>query len=96
MTAAVRERPPNRRPCTSFTFSHGGTEYLASVSYYGDGRLAEVFVDVAKPGSALAEHANDAAILASLLLQHGLTAAAIKHSITGPLSTALALAERES
>jgi hypothetical protein len=31
--------------------------------------------------------------LASLLLQHGVTVAAIRHSISGPLSVALALAE---
>ena len=38
-------------------------------------------------------HANDAAVLASLLLQHGVTAAAIRHSIAGPLATALAHVE---
>ena len=90
-----RRRLPNRRACTSFVFSHGGTKYLACISRYSDGRLAEIFLDVSKPGSTLAEHAADAAVLASLLLQHGITAKAIAHSLSGPLATALALAEQQ-
>ena len=65
------------------------------ISKFSDGRIAEIFIDAAKPGSAIAEFANDAAVLASLLLQHGVTAAEIRHSISGPLSTALTVAERE-
>lgn len=74
-----------------FEFSHVGQRYTATVSFFADRRPAEIFIDVAKPGSAIAEHANDAAILVSLLLQHGVTAAAIRHSIGGPLATALGL-----
>ena len=90
-----RRRLPNRRACESFAFEHAGARYLACVSRYSDGQLAEIFVDVAKPGSSLAEHAADAAVLASLLLQHGLSAKAIAHSICGPLSVALTLAEQQ-
>jgi hypothetical protein len=90
-----RHRLPNRRSCESFAFEHAGVRYTACVARYSDGRLAEIFIDASKPGSALSEHAADVAVLASLLLQHGITAAAIKHSISGPLATALALAEQQ-
>lgn len=89
----IRQRLPNRRPSTSFQFEHGGVHYTATVSRFGNGELAEIFIDAHKPGSAIAEHASAAAVLASLLLQHGVTAAAIKHSISGPLATALAACE---
>ena len=70
-----------------------GRLYSATLSKFADGRLGEIFIDADKPDSELAVHANDAAVLASLLLQHGVTAAAIRHSIAGPLATALGLAE---
>jgi hypothetical protein len=89
----TRELLQNRRGSLLFQFKHGGVEYTATVSKFSDGRLAEIFIDSRRPNSQLAEFANDAAILASLLLQHGVTVAAIRHSISGPIATALALAE---
>lgn len=91
---AVRERLPDRRGSEAFQFSHCGVSYAAMVSRFADGRLAEIFIDHSRPNSQLAEHANDAAVLVSLLLQHGVTAAKIQRSISGPLATALAKAER--
>lgn len=90
---AIRQHLPNRRSSELFEFEHRGMRYTATISIFSDGRLAEAFIDAGKPASAIAEHANDAAVLVSLLLQHGVTAAAIKHSISGPLATALAKAE---
>lgn len=89
----TREYLPDRRGSELFQFEHSGVEYTATVSKFSDGRLAEIFIDSRRPNSQLAEHANDAAVLASLLLQHGVTVAAIRHSISGPLASALALAE---
>ena len=90
-----RRRLPNRRLCERFAFEHAGVKYTACIARYSDdNKLAEIFLDVSKPGSTLAEHAADAAVLASLLLQHGITAKAIAHSLSGPLATALALAEQ--
>lgn len=87
-----RERLPNRRASNSFVFEHQATTYTATISYFpGTNRLAEIFLDHARPNSQLAEHASDCAVLVSLLLQHGVTAAAIRHSISGPISSALAL-----
>ena len=88
-----RERLPNRRASTRYTIRHGGTDFIVTVSRFGDGRLAEIFLDCAKPDSALAMHANDSAVLASLLLQQGVAVEVIQRSVAGPLETALAAAE---
>jgi hypothetical protein len=90
---APRQQLPSRRASELFQFEHGGVGYTATISRFSNGRLAEIFIDHSRPNSQLAEHANDAAVLASLLLQHGVTAATIRHSISGPLAVALALAE---
>jgi hypothetical protein len=89
----TREYLPNRRGSESFQFEHAGFCYTATVSKFSDGRLAEIFIDHERPNSQIAEHAADSAVLASLLLQHGVTVTSIRHSISGPLSVALALAE---
>ena len=91
--SGTRQRPPDRRGSVRFSFVHDNSIYSATLSKFADGRLAEIFIDAQKPDSQLALHANDAAVLASLLLQHGITAAAIRHSIAGPLASALAHAE---
>jgi hypothetical protein len=89
----TRIRLPNRRASLRFTVDHGGVRYLATLSKFDDGRIAEIFLDAAKPDSELAVHVADAAVLASMLLQEGVEAAAIRHSISGLLATALAKAE---
>lgn len=93
---SARERLPNRRASERFTVDYDGARYTATLSKFSDGRVAEIFLDAAKPDSGLAVHANDAAVLASLLLQHGVPAATIRHSISGPIAVALDLAERSS
>lgn len=70
----ARQHLPTRRDSTVFSFEHA---------------LAEIFIDHARPNSQIAELANAAAVLVSLLLQHGVTAAKIRHSISGPIATAL-------
>jgi hypothetical protein len=90
-----RERLSNGRGSVRFAIRHDGAAYLVTLAKFDDGRIAEIFLDAMKPDSALAVHANDAAVLASLLLQHGVTAAAIRRSISGPIATALASAEAE-
>jgi hypothetical protein len=84
-----RQRLPDRRGAVRLSIRHDGATYLITADYYSNGALAEIFIDAPKPGSALAVHMSDAAVLASLLLQHGVSAAEIRHSISGPLSTAL-------
>ena len=92
----TRQRLPNRRGAIRLSIRHDGATYLVTAGYYSNGALAEVFIDAPKPGSALAAHMNDAAVLASLLLQHGVSATEIRHSISGPLATALDQLARQS
>ena len=69
MTA--RERLPNRRASETFTFECNGLIYLATISRFQDGRLAEIFVSNAKVGSHSDAAAKDAAVVCSIGLQHG-------------------------
>lgn len=70
MTA--RARRPNRRYSETVEFVHAGTRLYGSVSYSDDGEIAEVFLNVAaKVGTQIEEVCRDAAVSASLALQHG-------------------------
>ena len=87
----MRERLKDRRDNFSFGFEFEGFAYRATASRFGDGRLAEIFLDVpGKLGTPLQANANTAAILASLLLQHGVAPEHIRHSVAGPIAIALA------
>ncbi len=90
----TRERLPNRRRCELFDFAHDGRRWTACVGRYADGRLAEIFVEGPKD-TALLALARDAAIIASIALQHGAPLAVIRHALNGrnegPLAVALAL-----
>jgi hypothetical protein len=86
-----RQRLPDRRNNVSFGFEFEGFTYRASAGHFDDGRLAEIFLDVpGKLGTPLQTNANTAAVLTSLLLQHDVAPEVISHSITGPISIALA------
>ncbi|TWI73796.1 hypothetical protein IQ16_01940 [Bradyrhizobium huanghuaihaiense] len=88
----TRKPPPYKRRCFAFNFTHEGHLYRASASRYPDGRLAEIFLDVGKFNSPLQQNAETAAVLVSLLLQHGVDADTILHSVRGPIATALEMA----
>jgi hypothetical protein len=95
-----RKRLPSRRGNVSFGFEFEGFTYRATAGHFEDGTLAEIFLDVpGKLGTPLQSNADTAAVLASLLLQHGVAPETIQHSITGPIAIALAefseMAERE-
>jgi hypothetical protein len=85
-----RERLPNRRGNFSFSFEYEGHQYRATAGRFADGRLAEIFLHAGKLGTPLQSNADNAAILASLLLQHGVNPEVIRHSVTGPVALALA------
>ena len=84
-----RNRPPNRRRAEILMFEHGGRRYRATFGCFEDGSLAEIFVDTGKPDATIQMHADDAAVLVSLLLQNGVTPDTINRSIAGPISVAL-------
>jgi hypothetical protein len=79
MTARIHL--PNRRGAIALELEHGGHRYRAHIGRSPGGDLAEVFVDAAKPASALDALAADAAILISLLLQYGASPAEIGHAL---------------
>ena len=68
---AVRERLANRRNSQIFNFECNSLRYTASASWFGDGRLGEVFVGNHRADSHADACAKDAAILASIALQFG-------------------------
>jgi hypothetical protein len=68
---AERERLPQRRASENISVEVAGLKFTATVSRYGDGRPAEIFLDSHKTSSFAGIMASDAAIAASLALQHG-------------------------
>jgi ribonucleoside-diphosphate reductase alpha chain len=100
----ARARLPNRRASETFALECAGLSYIATVSRFEDGRLGEIFLTNHKAGSAADTAARDAAIAASIALQHGADAETIRRALcrdsrgnaSGPLGAALdALAERQ-
>ncbi len=87
----MRKRLPNRRGHLVREFDHAGHHYIAGAGYDDAGNLREIFLDSGKAGSGVQMHAGDAAILASILLQCGVGAAEIAHSVSGPVAMALAM-----
>jgi hypothetical protein len=94
-----RERLPNRREHELLDFEHGGISYTAGIGRFEDGRLAEIFLNTKKHGTAVDVNARDAAVAASLLFQHGCPIETLRRALTsnadgsasGPLARALNL-----
>ena len=100
-----RRRLPNRRQSMAATVIVEGVRYTATTSRFEDGGLAELFLDGGgKIGSSAQIAAQDAAILASLLLQYGVTADKILSALNtlqdgtpaGPVGRALTLFKGEA
>lgn len=77
MTRAVL---PPRRYAESFEMEWDGYPYRVCIGAI-DGVACEVFVNARKVDSALDAVAGDIAILMSLLMQHGMSAAGIGHAL---------------
>ena len=87
----TRKRLSDRRGSVSCLFEYEGHRYSVTASRFDDGRLAEIFLDVpGKFGTPMQANAENAAILTSLLLQHGVNPEVIRHSVTGAIALALA------
>jgi hypothetical protein len=101
--AIVRQRLPNRRAHTLLTIEAGGFRYVAGVGHYDDGRLAEIFLNAEKGGTAIDDAARDSAVVASIALQHGVDADMLRHALmrnpagqaSGPLGCLLDLLASE-
>jgi hypothetical protein len=103
--AAARDRLPDRREHTLVNFTTAdGFRYTAGLGYFDDGRLAEIFLNAEKIGTAIETAARDSAVVASLALQHGVPPDTIRHALTrngngdasGPLGTLLDLLPTET
>jgi hypothetical protein len=77
----ARERLPNRRPSQNIAFERDNLNYRMTVGHYPDGRVGEVFLNAEHANSTLDALAHDAAILASLALQHGCPLETIAHAL---------------
>jgi hypothetical protein len=58
-----RRRLPHRRGAVAINFTHRDQRFRAHVGYFPDGALAELFLDAARPNSALDAFAADAATM---------------------------------
>jgi hypothetical protein len=97
--SAHRERLPNRRLHWLYRFECDGQIYTGGIGRFEDGRIAEIFINGAKVGTAAETNAQDAAIVASLALQHDCPIETIRHALArsggaaGPLATFLGKVE---
>jgi hypothetical protein len=73
MTSITTERRklPQRRRSETFGFECNGLRYTATVSWFDDGALGEVFLGNHRADSHADACAKDSAILASICLQFG-------------------------
>ena len=67
----MRQRLKDRRACESFDLEVAGQRYTATIGRHADGTIGEIFLQSRKPGSQSDSNARDAAVAASLALQHG-------------------------
>lgn len=95
--------PANRRGHEVSEFELGSIRFTLGRGYFEDGALAEIFLSAGKDGTQVAAFAREVAMLTSLLLQHGVTVAAILDVIPrdeegrpiGPAGMALTVLEGE-
>ncbi len=102
MADARREVLPNRRRSETFEFEAGvpgqpSQHYVATLGFYPDGRVGEIFIHPAKSGSDRDIAMQESAIAASFALQHGCSVDMIRSAMPrtsdgapeGPLGTLL-------
>ena len=99
----TREVLPNRRQVRRLNFRVGKLIYTATLGYYDDGRLGEVFLHCGLSGTEANIIARDSAIAVSFALQHGCTVETIRSAFSrdssgeaeGPLGTLFDLLAKE-
>jgi hypothetical protein len=98
-----RRRLPNRRHSLSFSFRWNGFEYVATISRFPTGELAEIFLTNGKVGSDADTAARDSAVICSISLQHNVPVDVLRGALlrnpdgkaAGPLGCALDLLAKE-
>jgi hypothetical protein len=99
-----RVRLPNRRASEQIAFECGGFTFIATVSRFLDGRIAEIFLTNGKCGSDSDVSARDTAVVASIAFQHGVPLDVIRKALmrdsqgrpSGPLGVVLDLLASEA
>jgi hypothetical protein len=94
-----RTRLPNRRASAQISFECNALPYVATGSFFPDGRLAEIFLSNAKAGSHSDSAAKDSAVVCSIALQFGVPLDVIRQALprdargvaSSPLGVALDL-----
>jgi hypothetical protein len=76
-----RRRLPNRRASETFNVEASGLRYTATISYFDDGRLGEVFLTNHRATSDAGAAAADSAVVASIALQHGVPVDVIRRAL---------------
>ncbi len=80
--APHRCRLPSRRPSETRTIDGGNHTFTATVGFDpADGRPREVFLAGAKDGTDMAAILDDASVVISVALQHGVPVAALAKSV---------------
>ena len=87
----MRQRLPDRRLHQITVIEHNGFKLVVGVGRYDNGKLAELFVDTHKTGTAIDTLLKDSAVLLSVALQYGADAASIRSALspTGALAAVL-------
>jgi len=75
-----RRRLPNRRNAVTETLIIGNMIVSASIGFGPDGRPQELFLNGAKDGSGMAAILDDASVIISIALQHGIPAKVLAKS----------------
>jgi hypothetical protein len=94
---ALRTHLPNRRASTTFAFECGPHRYIATISHFPNGALAEIFLGNGRAGSHIDAAAKDSAVVASIALQYGVPLNVIRKALlrdsrgiaSSPLGSAL-------
>lgn len=77
----TRERLPNRRLNETETFERDQIQITVTTGFKPDGEIGEIFVNALPQNSMIDLILSDAAIIASLALQHGVSVRQLAHSI---------------
>jgi hypothetical protein len=77
----TRERLNNRRASMNFSFECNALRYTATVSFFADGRLAEIFLNNNRAGSHSDSAAKDSAVVCSIALGFGVPVNVIRHAL---------------
>lgn len=77
----TRERLPNRRPNETQEFDRDGIRITLTVGYRPNGEVGEIFLNADRSDSMLDVLMSDAAIIASIALQYGVSIRQLAHAI---------------